>query len=215
MLSLTYPRTADRAIVLGDELTALLDRAKAVYDASTPSPSTPRPVTNGSQTLSAPASSAPTSPAEAPSSPGFTIVDSDDEESDGSKSSTANSASKGKMPPLEIPASAVAVPADPDEEEPLRSPMGNQSRCLTLEEGEVFRKGAALGTAEVEDDDEDGKGEVSGEELKKEVSRGAAETAVALRTDQLGFSQILETKVERSPRTSFSTDASRPLIERD
>lgn len=40
---------------------------------------------------------------------------------------------------------------------------------MTLEEGEVFRKGAALGTGEVDESGDEGLGDVSGEELKKEV----------------------------------------------
>lgn len=172
---------ADRALRLGDDLTALLDKAKALYDTPV-SPVTQRRLDDNaddSNTLDpqrlSPIPREPDAPDDAMSSPGFTIADSDDDDDEelsqpGSTSSsptpTANgeNRSRSKMPHLEIPESAMC-----DEDSP-RSPMESQSRSLTLEEGEVFRKGAVLGTGEVDEDDDEGKGDVSGEELKKEVS---------------------------------------------
>lgn len=72
-----------------------------------------------------------------------------------------------------MPPPAALDLSHPDEVEPSqlspKSPMDNHSRSLTLEEGEVFRKGTLLGSVKVESDDEE-LGDVSGEELKKEVS---------------------------------------------
>jgi hypothetical protein len=63
---------------------------------------------------------------------------------------------------------------------------------MTLEEGEIFRKGLALGATEVPDEDEIeegtvgngnavglGLGDVSGEELKNEVSFSIVDSPVA------------------------------------
>jgi protein phosphatase 1 regulatory subunit 37 len=44
------------------------------------------------------------------------------------------------------------------------------SRAWVEEEGEIFRKGMKLGVADEVDDDDEGEGEVSGEQLKQEVS---------------------------------------------
>lgn len=167
--------------MLGDQLTSLLDRAKAVYEAppfSTLSSPAPRSPSNGTspqqQLLSSPISG------DSPSS-GFTIADSD-EESDSSRPSTptpapapvaSSTSSTQALPHLVIPSkSPLEVAEEENEDQSLspRSPIGDQSRSLTLEEGEVFRKGAALGTGEVDEEDDDGLGDVSGEELKKEVS---------------------------------------------
>ncbi|ORY87461.1 hypothetical protein BCR35DRAFT_317717 [Leucosporidium creatinivorum] len=203
----------DRALVLGDQLTSLLDRAKALYEppsSSSPSLSSPAPKSapNGSASpsLQIPSSPIPASPADSPSSPGFTIADSDDDsDSDNSRPSSPSPTSPSadpKAPSLSISTTAEAEADDeagagagePDSDLSPRSPMESQSRSLTLEEGEVFRKGAALGTGEVDEDEEGegGLGDVSGEELRKE---------------------ILETPIARSPRPSFSGEASRPVVE--
>ena len=71
----------------------------------------------------------------------------------------------------------------------------DHSRYLTLEEGEVFRKGTALGAADTDDEELD---EVSGEELRKEVRR-LRRPRCRLFADSSSV-QILETEVERSPR---------------
>lgn len=174
-------------MVLGDQLTSLLDRAKTLYEAPSASAlsSPARPTINGVASppqLKIPSSPIPTSPADQPSSPGFILVADSDDDSDSSRPnsptpaassvSEATSSTAPTVPRIVIPArSPLEVVGDEaDESSALspRSPMGDQSRSLTLEEGEVFRKGAALGTGEV---DEEGLGDVSGEELRKEVSR--------------------------------------------
>lgn len=99
--------------------------------------------------------------------------DDDEEESEGSRAGSptpAASPSTRTAPALSHLHIPSAEDGEVDAAEALspRSPMESQSRSLTLEEGEVFRKGAALGTGEV-DEDEEGE-EVSGEELRKEVS---------------------------------------------
>lgn len=55
--------------------------------------------------------------------------------------------------------------------EMVHSPTERVSRAWVEEEGEIFRKGTRLGVAEAEEDDEEGEGDVSGEQLKQEVSR--------------------------------------------
>lgn len=55
--------------------------------------------------------------------------------------------------------------------EMVHSPTERVSRAWVEEEGEIFRKGTKLGVAEAEEDDEEGEGDVSGEQLKQEVSR--------------------------------------------
>ncbi|KAG0152500.1 hypothetical protein CROQUDRAFT_35490 [Cronartium quercuum f. sp. fusiforme G11] len=65
---------------------------------------------------------------------------------------------------------------------PPRSPVETHSRSLTLEEGEVFRKGTVLGTADLDDEETQ---EVPGEILKE---------------------SILVAEVKRNPRTSLESD---------
>lgn len=108
----------------------------------------------------------------------------------------ANGAAQPHLDSLAIPASdapseLLAVPSEPPNAPSVRSPIESESRAMVAEESEVFRRGLALGVDDVsdEEDDEDHhhhhkskkvtvdegqllkKSEVSGEELKKEVSR--------------------------------------------
>ncbi|GAA6058925.1 hypothetical protein JCM10212_002877 [Sporobolomyces blumeae] len=194
----------------------------------------------------------PANASEQPSSPSFSLTSSDSEESadeqerdldngtvtlssspapgpsatellgadrSTSENGVAASPSTSASPPLASP------PSSPHR----RSPIESSSRSMTLEEGEIFRKGLALGTSQVPDDDDDdevsaraggprsmnlseadqsdgsttgakglglglglGLGEFSGEELKNE---------------------LLEAKVPRSPRTSFTSSTVAPLSE--
>ncbi|KAI5474358.1 leucine-rich repeat containing protein 68 [Pseudohyphozyma bogoriensis] len=175
----------DLALTLGDDLSRLYDRAKRLYDGH---PAEPPPVSTPQRGGLAVDVASTTSPSPQLSSPSFSITGSDDEDDDedaasndshGSPTRARSSAQASReTPPLDIAAvvnndefDAVAAP---------RSPTTDYSRSLTLEEGEVFRKGTALGAADVDEDELE---DVSGEELKKE---------------------ILETEVERSPRQSFS-----------
>ena len=108
----------------------------------------------------------------------------------------ANGAAQPHLDSLAIPApnatsEQLTVPPPPPTAPSLRSPIESESRAMVAEESEVFRRGLALGVDDVsdEEDDEDHrhhkskknvtvdegqvlkKSEVSGEELKKEVSR--------------------------------------------
>ncbi|GAA5917738.1 hypothetical protein JCM5296_000954, partial [Sporobolomyces johnsonii] len=186
------PDQRERAELLLTELSSLLDLAKVLYDRPPPpsSPAPPSPAPNGhaaaASHLQLP--NAPLSPhTEEPSSPSFSLVDSDEEDDDPEPAPPAPSASSSaaalppSVPNLEIPAESSSPPSSPSS---ARSPIESESRAMVLEEGEVLRKGLALGAAEVpdeddEDDDESplkglglglgaGLSEVSGEELKKE-----------------------------------------------
>lgn len=113
-----------------------------------------------------------------PSSPTFSIVDSDEEDSEeatpkpaspvaaAAESSTASPSPQDDAiaaphalelsPSLADPASSTATAAD--EEPPVVSPVEASSRSMVLEEAEVFRKGLALGVdivvpSDSEDDD--------------------------------------------------------------
>lgn len=148
--------------MLGDALSALLDRAKVVYEPPAASPASSLPA-SASSPLQVPAT--PPSTTEEPSSPGgFTIADSDDSDSDDPPASPSKSAGLK----IDITPPEEALDAEEEGEESVKSPIESQSRSLTLEEGEVFRKGSALGTGEVDEEDED-EATVTGEELKKEV----------------------------------------------
>ncbi|KAM0745905.1 RNI-like protein [Meredithblackwellia eburnea MCA 4105] len=185
----------DRASAIGDRLTSLLDLAKITYGSEADESRLKSPVSpqqaqgNGNGGLTSPTVAAPPEPI---SSPSFSIADSDEEDDDsastGSPSPAPNdpSTSHPAMPSISIPNAAVDLEREVDHTvESPKSPMESQSRSLTLEEGEVFRKGQALETAEDEE-----LADVSGEELRKE---------------------ILETEVQRSPRPSVgSSDGARP-----
>ncbi|GAA5879576.1 hypothetical protein JCM16303_003257 [Sporobolomyces ruberrimus] len=206
----------ERAEILLIELASLLDLAKTLYDR--PSASATAPKGNRSDlrpaTLEIP--QAPAHPDEQPSSPSFSITSSDSDDSDRegiSDPPTAEEkgeASKPELSHLSIPSPGSTPPASPSTSS-HRSPIETSSRSMTLEEGEIFRKGLALGATEVPDEDDDeqegrqsvagngsavglGLGDVSGEELKNE---------------------LLEAKVPRSPRTSFSTDDPSAAVERN
>lgn len=149
----------------------------------------------------------PASPSHQISSPSFSITDSDSSDCDSSeeevqeqshspsdptdssifggipKVSGLQAISRQEPPPsLNLPSPTLTEPS-PSKPSP-RSPVENHSRTLTLEEGEVFRRGISkIG----EDDDRtlldvlDGQSGIDGEELKQE---------------------ILETEVERPRRSS-------------
>jgi len=161
---------------LGDQLSAILDRAKRLYDPAPSTPSKPSltPLqTNGSTHLVLPDSPArnASSPSEVLSSPSFSIADSDEESGDEDGSDEGPESPSRKARPTTTNRTLVlsleAEGVHDGDGESLRSPIDSHSRSLTLEEGEVFRKGTALGAADVSDEE---LGDVSGEDLKKEVS---------------------------------------------
>lgn len=164
-VSLTYYSTfVAKAAALGNQLTAVLDRAKSLYN---PSPRTPSKVSVAIPSPSSPISHSPNSHPTELDSPSFSIADSDDSESEDDE--TSSSSILGDLPStpqisnrpsnLIMPDSIVLPNGSPSS--PL-SPLESQSRHLTLEEGEVFRRGAAV---DVEDEELD----TSGEDLRKEV----------------------------------------------
>ena len=154
-------RAIDRALLLGSQLSAILDRAKQLYD---PTPSTEE----STPALSSLPSAIPPRTDSTSSSP---IQDADEEQEiitldASSKQPPSDSPSTNTLPSLSVPS---ATTEDDLDNSPLspRSPIESQSRTLTLEEGEVFRKGSvAIGEREMDDDE---LGDVSGEDLKKEV----------------------------------------------
>lgn len=120
---------------------------------------------------------------EEPSSPSFSIADSDDDSFTGSpikkrhqvgrtrsadraQEEEAESAEHG-VDALVLPRSeaAAAGASQRSEVDSPKSPIENHSRQYTLEEGEILRRGAALGTIDDEDVED-----VSGEVLKREVT---------------------------------------------
>lgn len=149
----------------------------------------------------------PASPSQQLSSPSFSITDSDGSESESSAEDEqdlfSHNANTADSTIFEVPGSQTDGASPKHTPRPLsldlprrtspsaspRSPVENHSRSLTLEEGEVFRRGIS----KVGNDDErtlldvlDGKEEdIAGEELKQE---------------------ILETEVERPRRLSISTE---------
>ncbi|KAL8292378.1 hypothetical protein RQP46_001844 [Phenoliferia psychrophenolica] len=176
----------DRAVALGEQLTALLDQAKSTYDAPAPHSAPTSPTLhriNGAPThLSSPTLS---HQEEHVSSPSFSIADSDDEEDDNaSNASPSPVATEGPELPT-VPRLVIPESMSEDADAP-KSPMQNQSRAFTEEEGEVFRRGTALETV-----DDEALDDVSGEELRKE---------------------ILETPVQRSPRLSITSSDGRPDV---
>jgi len=198
---------AERAEMLLTELASLLDLAKSLYDR----PSSSNGATTNARrpsTLEIPPQP-PLHPDEQPSSPSFSLTssDSEDSEDDASapskpipaeiidSSSSSSASEKPELSNLSIPPStspdsdSSTPPASPSTHH--RSPIETSSRSMTLEEGEIFRKGLALGADQVPDEDDDddegknemqgggegngsaiglGLGDVSGEELKNEVS---------------------------------------------
>lgn len=137
-----------------------------------------------------------------PSSPGFSITDGAESSED------EDQRPRGSL--------SLALPERPaafgEEGAPSpRSPVEQVSRGMTLEEGEVFRKGTALGVgAETESDEEEG--DVPGHELKETV-RPILSPSFPF-ADQM-WAQILEANVARSPRNSFSSPPSSPPHESD
>ncbi|GAA5913008.1 uncharacterized protein JCM6883_000487 [Sporobolomyces salmoneus] len=203
----------ERAEMLLMELASLLDLAKTLYDR--PSSSSAAPSTNDSRLSNLDIPQSPAHPEEQPSSPSFSITSSDSEDSDdelpveASALEASGAISKPELSHLSIPSSPDSTPPGSPSTSSRRSPIESSSRSMTLEEGEIFRKGLALGADQVLDEDEEevaseqgngtaiglGLGDVSGEELKNE---------------------LLEAKVPRSPRNSFSASSTSPsTIERE
>ena len=203
--ALTCPSSEDRAVSLGDDLSNLLDRAKRLYDRQPQAPALIPTPTHAPATPNAPIATRH----DHLSSPSFSIADSDDEAEDESTAASSHPATSPQKLELStlgsdlVPEHALDLE---DANSSPRSPLESQSRSFTLEEGEVFRKGSFLGV-----DEDDAVGDVSGEELKKEVSAPLllqiqSVTDAALRM----YSQILETEVQRSPRPSFSSTEALP-----
>lgn len=154
-LSDSFP--SEKALALADQLSAVVDRARKVYEPhSSPAPQTPPSKLHIPTTL-------PFRPDVL--SPSFSITDSDDSDEESPTNSPARvsislpEAEEEGSTELDIPAAV--------EDGSLRSPLENQSKSWTAEEGEVFRRGTALGTIEHVEDEEIV--DVSGEELRKEV----------------------------------------------
>lgn len=207
----------ERAEVLLTELASLLDLAKTMFDR-------PVVVEPGEEATSAGLTVPALAPLdEPPASPTFSLQDSDDDaadEEEGAPTAKADAPS----PPSSLKPHSLALPDDPtplsspgpSSPSAARSPIESESRAMVAEEGEMFRKGVALGVDEVPDESDEeggGGGEVSGEELKEEVSRLTRARVRGLpsstiETDGPGsFSlQLLVTTVQRSPRPSFNSD---------
>lgn len=198
----------DRAELLCEQLTTLLDRAKSTY--ATSPPVAPLTLSPPSSSLTSP-NRRPNPPQEHVSSPSFSIGNSDDDDEEDDDETTPTIADAPKVGPPAMP--SISIPGtdiDVEEEEESgngspRSPMESQSRFLTLEEGEVFRRGTALETV----DDEE-LVDVSGEELRKEVSLFPFRVFPLPLADPFRSSQILETPVQRSPRASIVASDGRP-----
>lgn len=170
----------DSVGIVSSQLAILLQRAANLYEFSdttlTKSPTRLAILPDAARML-APNTPilSPNSPNKPLSSPSFSITSSDDSDSEsvGHRTSSLDgkhtppiSPRKTRRPPnLEIPAQ---IPAQLSSSP--KSPVESQSRVLTLEEGEVFRRGASkVGQdgnktlLDVLDDDE------AGEELKQEI----------------------------------------------
>ncbi|GAA5916140.1 hypothetical protein JCM8208_002221 [Rhodotorula glutinis] len=185
----------ERAEVLLTELASLLDLAKNMFDRPPPSLSASADAPGAAAGLMIPA---PADLDQPPSSPTFSLQDSDDSDAVAAGPAAAavdeEAVLSSSSPSLSVKPATLLLPDDsspssssgPSSPSLARSPIESESRAMVAEEGEMFRKGVALGVDEVgdESDDEGGK-EVSGEELKKE---------------------LLETTVQRSPRPSFNSD---------
>ncbi|KAK4703652.1 protein phosphatase 1 regulatory subunit 37, partial [Phenoliferia sp. Uapishka_3] len=195
VLASTPGERKERAVRLVDQLTALLDLAKGTYDSPKP-PSLPPTTPPSLRQLSTPGRSngqhltSPISPSSEDhvSSPSFSIADSDDDEDD-----AASVASTGSPSPPTAETQLPSVPRivipglESNSDGSPKSPMESQRRFLTQEEGEIFRRGTALETA----DDEE-LVDVSGEELRQE---------------------LLVTDVARSPRPSIIAAEGRPDLD--
>lgn len=175
-------------MLLGDQMSAILDRAKLLYDHQpsgaapppTPSKSTPTP-----SRLAMPPLLQTTQAAENDllDSPSFSIADSDEEDDLPTEPSSptprrmlnpvALVRAASLSPTIPAPGAALDAVVDETTLASPRSPMENHMRFLALEEGEVFRNSAvAIGDRGVDDDE---LGDVCGEDLKKEVSRSFLE----------------------------------------
>lgn len=157
MLDLTLSFvTSEKALDLADQLSAVVDRARKLYEPhSSPAPQTPPSKIIIPGTL-------PFRPDVI--SPSFSITDSDDSDDESPTHSPAPVSIA--LPKEEEVSAELDIPATV-EDGSLRSPLENQSKSWTAEEGEVFRRGTALGTIEHVEDEEIV--DVSGEELRKEV----------------------------------------------
>lgn len=146
----------ENVMSLADEMTALLDRAKRIYDPPTAAiiPSPPLEITSTVSSIIE------------PSSPTFSMDDSD---LDSITSLDSLSTSTATPPPAH---NSIAIPPRLNEREGFeaggaagspRSPS-EHSRSFTIEEGEVFRRRGALNEVANSIDDER-----EGEELKKKL----------------------------------------------
>jgi len=172
----------ERAEVLLTELASLLDLAKNMFDRPPPSLS----ASNDAPAVTAAGLTVP-APADVdnpPASPTFSLQDSDEEEADTADAARPAAADGSTLsnsaPSLSVKPATLLLPDDsspssssgPSSPSLARSPIESESRAMVAEEGEMFRKGVALGVDEVGDEsDDEGAKEVSGEELKKEVRR--------------------------------------------
>lgn len=141
----------DRATTVNEQLAAIVMRAEVLYSGK----SSHRPHIGDS--IHSPHLASDVDEIDSPS---FSITDGDSSDEEGQ----VPGGSKGNGSGLRLD-----LPTGPFVEPPIspRSPV--ESRAMTLEEGEVFRKGQALGVGDDEIDDKATEG-VSGEELKETVS---------------------------------------------
>ncbi|GAA5984226.1 hypothetical protein JCM5350_002871 [Sporobolomyces pararoseus] len=215
----------ERAEMLLTELASLLDLAKTLYD---------RPASSKQQDHRAITPSnleIPQSPAHPeelqPSSPSFSLTSTDSEEEEGEEptsssqnesdsNKTTTTTSRPELSNLSIPQPPSTL--SPDSTPPVsptsdqkhhRSPIESSSRNMTLEEGEIFRKGLALGTDKVPDDDQD-----EGDENEESLSSSNAGGGIGLGLGDVSGeelkNELLEAKVPRSPRNSFSASTTSP-----
>jgi protein phosphatase 1 regulatory subunit 37 len=160
-------------------------------------------------------------------SPSFSLGDSDSDDSDNDDDASSRAESDltspsfrtTALPPAATPSaddvseaadeSALGSPSSEDGQPVEDNPIDQKSTNWIEEEGEVFRKGVALMAADV--DEEDGE-EVTGEQLKKEVSWAPLILLVrhleASDADSLDLGlQLLEAQVERPRRLSSELNA--------
>lgn len=119
------------------------------------------------------------------SSPSFSLGDSDsDSDSDSDASSPPSASSSSLRPPIsqiplpDSPAASTFPRTASEDAPPETTEVEDKNTRWTQEEGELFRKGIALGV----DDEEEVSEELSGEELKKEV-RTIEDSSVAHQAD--------------------------------
>lgn len=182
LLELTRTST-DRVDSLLAELAQLLDLAKSLYDAP------PLPAKDDAEAITTAASPLPQvvhgSPRFSPEASSESGSEEDLDVAPEPLEEISGGPGRSKPDAIALPTKEDLLDADVAAP-PLRSPMESESRAMVEEESEVFRRGVALGVDEVsdeEDEEDDGevsvhteeggvkkKSDVSGEELRKEVS---------------------------------------------